>query len=219
MQKLKIIITGATGMVGEGVLNHCLKDDRIESILSISRRSCNVSHPKLTEILHSNFEDLSPIQDQLKGYDACFFCLGLSSVGVSADDYYRNTYTLTLHVANTLAEQNPEMVFCYVSGASTDSTEKGRIRWARVKGKTENDLMKLPFKAVYNFRPGGMESFKGAQNVPKLYKPVIWGIKLLAPKKLIHLSELAKAMISVSTGKYYGTNILEIANIKEAGND
>lgn len=211
--KIKVIITGATGMVGEGVLHHCLADDRIESILSISRRSAHITHPKLTEIIHSNFEDLTPIEHQLQGYDACFFCLGLSSVGVSAGDYYRMTYTLTLHVAEVLCRQNPGMTFCYVSGAGTDSTEKGRLRWARVKGKTENDLVKLPFKAVYNFRPGAMESFKNASNVPGLYQPVIWIIKLVAPQKLIHLAELAKAMIQV-TAHGFSKNILEIRDIK-----
>ncbi|MGE9314140.1 NAD-dependent epimerase/dehydratase family protein [Niabella sp. CJ426] len=213
--KLKVIITGATGMVGEGVLHHCLNDDRIESVLSLSRKSAHITHPKLKEVLHSNFEDLTPIEHQLQGYDACFFCLGLSSVGISAEDYYRMTYTLTLHVAEVLCRQNTGMTFCYVSGASTDSTEKGKMRWARVKGKTENDLLKLPFKAVYNFRPGGMESFKGAVNVPALYKPVIKLLKWVAPRKLIHLSELAKAMILVSTHGFH-KNILEISDIKTA---
>lgn len=202
-------------MVGEGVLHHCLSDERIESVLSISRKPANVAHPKLKEVLHSNFEDLTTIEHELQGYDACFFCLGLSSVGVSADDYYRMTYTLTLHVAEVLCRQNPAMTFCYVSGTSTDSTEKGRIRWARVKGKTENDLIKLPFRAVYNFRPGGMESFKGATHVPGLYQPIIKIIKLLAPKKLINLSELAKAMIRVSIHGF-DKNILEISDIKTA---
>jgi len=213
--KMKVIITGATGMVGEGVLHHCLNDDRIENVLSISRRSANITHPKLTEIIHSNFEDLTPIEHRLQGYNACFFCLGLSSVGVSAGDYYRMTYTLTLHVAEVLCRQNPGMTFCYVSGAGTDSTEKGRLRWARVKGKTENELMKLPFKAVYNFRPGAMESFKNASNVPRLYQPVIWIFKRVAPKKLIHLTELAKAMIQVSMHGF-SKNILEIRDIKTA---
>ncbi|WP_114790876.1 NAD-dependent epimerase/dehydratase family protein [Niabella yanshanensis] len=213
--KLKVIITGATGMVGEGVLQHCLSDDRIESVLSISRKSAHITHPKLTEILHSNFEDLTPVEHRLQGYDACFFCLGVSSVGVSAEDYYRMTYTLTLYVAAVLCGQNPGMTFCYVSGTGTDSTEKGRIRWARVKGKTENDLLKLPLKAVYNFRPGGMESFKGALNVPALYKPVIQILKWIVPRKLIHLSELAKAMIQVSTHGFH-KNILEISDIKAA---
>lgn len=213
--QLKVIITGATGMVGEGVLHHCLTDERIESVLSISRKPVNISHPKLTEIIHANFEDLTPIEHRLQGYNACFFCLGLSSVGVSAEDYYRMTYSLTLHVATLLCRQNAAMTFCYVSGAGTDSSEKKGIRWARVKGKTENDLAKLPFKAVYHFRPGGMQSFKGALNVPGLYKPVIILLKWVAPRKLIHLSELAKAMIRVSTHGFH-KNILEISNIKTA---
>ncbi|WP_346237191.1 epimerase [Niabella insulamsoli] len=215
MEKIRVILTGATGMVGEGVLHHCLADDRVEQILSLSRKPCGIRHPKLTELLHSNFEDLTPIADKLEGYEACFFCLGLSSVGVKADDYYRMTYTLTLHVAAILTAQNAGMTFCYVSGAHTDSSEKGRLRWARVKGKTENDLMKLPFKAVFNFRPGAMQSFKEAQNVPTLYKPAIQLVKIFAPKKLIHLSQLAKAMITVST-EGYQSSILEISDIQKA---
>ena len=215
MQKLKVIPTGATGMAGEGVLHHCLENEQIESILSVSRKPCGVVHPKLKEIIHQNFEDITPIEQELSGYDACFFCLGLSSVGVSADDYYRMTYTLTLHVAEVLARQNSSMTFCYISGAHTDSTEKGRLRWARVKGKTENDLMKLPFKAAYHFRPGVMESFKGAKNVPSLYKPIIRLVKIIAPKKLISLKELAYAMIYVSTTGY-PKRIMEIADIRKA---
>ena len=146
--KIKAIITGTTGMVGEGVLAECLTHPDVEKILVINRRTCGVTHPKLTEILHSDFFNLAPVADRLKGYNACFFCLGVSSVGMSEEDYYARTYTLTMNFAELVARQNPEMTFCYISGAGTDSTEKGRINWARVKGKTENDLMKLPFKKV-----------------------------------------------------------------------
>jgi hypothetical protein len=155
--KIKAIITGVTGMVGEGVLQECLLHPDVEKVLVISRKSCGVAHPKLTEILHTNFYDLYPISDQLNGYNACFFCLGVSSVGMKEEQYYSLTYTLTMHMAEILAKQNPEMTFCYISGAGTDSTEKGRINWARVKGKTENDLMKLPFKKVFACRPGFMQ--------------------------------------------------------------
>ena len=125
--------------------NHLDHPD-VEKVLVINRKPCGVTHPKLTEILHTDFLDLSPVADKLTGYNACFFCLGVSSVGMKEDVYYSMTYTLTMHMAEILSKQNPDMTFCYVSGAGTDSTEKGRINWARVKGKTENDLMKLPFQ-------------------------------------------------------------------------
>ena len=151
--KANIILTGATGMVGEGVLHECILHPTVERVLIINRKSTGISHPKLKEIIHSNFFDLNPIASQLSGYDACLFCLGVSSVGMSEEKYHHLTYDLTMHVASILSNQNSQMVFCYISGAHTDSTEKGRSMWARVKGKTENDLQKLPFKKVYNFRP------------------------------------------------------------------
>jgi len=167
-QKLKVIVTGATGMVGEGVTHVCLNHPDIEQVLIINRKPSGITHPKLKEIIHADFYDLTPIENQLNGYNACFFCLGASSVGMNEKDYYKVTYTLTNNFAQTLAKQNPEMTFCYVSGASTDSTEKGKLMWARVKGKTENDLTKI-FKHAYNFRPGIMEPIKGMKNTLKLY--------------------------------------------------
>jgi uncharacterized protein YbjT (DUF2867 family) len=161
--KVRTIITGATGMVGEGVLNEALLHPDVEKVLVINRKPCGITHNKLTEILHENFFDLSPVKDQFKNYNACFFCLGVTSVGKKEEEYYSFTYTLTMHMAEILANQNPDMTFCYVSGAGTDSTEKGRMSWARIKGKTENDLMKLPFKKVFAFRPGFMLPAKGAK--------------------------------------------------------
>ena len=168
--KISVIITGATGMVGEGVLNECLLHDNVEQVLVINRRPCGITHPKLKEIIHADFYDLSPVENQLVNYNACFFCLGVSSVGMKEPEFYRLTYTLTMHVAQTLSTLNPGMTFCYISGAGTDSTEKGRMMWARVKGKTENDLMKLPFKQVYNFRPAILQSTKGLKNTLPYYK-------------------------------------------------
>jgi uncharacterized protein YbjT (DUF2867 family) len=153
---LRAIITGATGMVGEGVLHECLQHPAVEAVLVINRKPCGVVHPKLKEIIHPDFFDLSGIQQQLKGYNACFFCLGVSSIGMKEPEYHRLTYTLTLNFAETLSKLNRDTTFCYVSGGGTDSSEKGRSMWARVKGKTENDLMKLPFKQVFAFRPGYM---------------------------------------------------------------
>ena len=214
--KIKVIITGATGMVGEGVLHECLLHESIEEILVVTRKSSGIMHPKLKEHVHNDFYDLSSIASQLKGYDACFFCLGISSIGMKEPDFYKVTYTLTMHFANTLSIQNNAMTFCYISGASTDSTEKGKVLWARVKGKTENDLMKLPFKAVYNFRPGYMQPTKGLKNTLGFYKYVSWMYPLLKrifPNRVSTLSELGQAMINAAL-KGYTKNILEVKDIK-----
>src|SRR5208282_5687158 len=141
--KIKAFITGATGMVGEGVLLECLSHPDVEQVLVINRKPAGVSHPKLREIVHSDFFNLAPIESQLAGFNACFFCLGVSSVGISKEEYKRITYDLTLNVAGLLAKLNPEMTFCYVTGMGTDSSEQGRVAWARVKGATENALMRL----------------------------------------------------------------------------
>ena len=213
--KIRVIITGATGMVGEGVLHECLLHEAVENILVINRKTCGAKHPKLKEIIHADFFDLSSIENQLKGYNACFFCLGVSSIGMKEQEYYRLTYVLTMNVAGMLASQNNDMIFCYISGASTDSSEKGRIMWARVKGKTENDLMKLPFKQVYNFRPGYMQPTKGLKNTLRFYKYVSWlypVLRLLLPKSVSTLRELGLAMIQV-TLKGYSKHILEVKDI------
>ena len=149
------------------MLHECLEHDAIEKILVLNRKTCGISHPKLTEIIHNNFFDIQPLEEQLTEYDACFFCLGVSSIGMKEDQVYQLTYILTLHIAQTLARLNPQMKFCYVSGAGTDSTEKGKVMWARVKGKTENDLKKY-FKTVYNFRPGGLQPTEGLETNPQL---------------------------------------------------
>lgn len=216
--KIKVIVTGATGMVGEGVLHECLQHPDVEEVLVIGRKHCGVQHAKLKEIIHANFFNLSPIENQLAGYNACFFCLGVSSVGMKEAEFFRHTYTLTVHVAETLSRANKEMTFCYVSGAGTDSTETGKVMWARVKGKTENDLTKLPFKTVYNFRPGIFQPTKGAKNTLKFYKYMGWllpVIKLVAPKSVLTLQQLGLAMIHVSTAGYK-KHILEVRDIQEA---
>ncbi len=198
--QIRVIITGATGMVGEGVLETCLQDPRVAAVLALNRRPLGLSHPKLREVLHSDFFDLSAVEDQLAGYNACFFCLGVSSIGRKEPDYFRVTYTLTLQVAGTLARLNPGMTFCYVSGAGTDTTEKGRSMWARVKGKTENDLGKLPFKAEYNFRPGFLKPSPGAKYAHPFYKYINWVYPLgraLYPQGFCSLRELGLAMLRV----------------------
>ena len=218
-QKIKVIITGATGMVGEGTLHISLQHPTIEKVQVINRTPCGVAHPKLTEIIHNNFFDLSSIEEQLTGYDACFFCLGVSSVGMKEPEYFKMTHTLTLHVAETLCRRNPGMTFCYISGASTDSSEKGSSMWARVKGKTENDLMKLPFKKVYAFRPGFIRPIAGMKRTNPFYKYINWMFPLgraLFPKGFCTLPELATAMIT-ATLYAYDKNIIEGKDIIELG--
>ncbi|HET6992160.1 MAG TPA: epimerase [Bacteroidia bacterium] len=213
--KIRAIITGVTGMVGEGVLHECLQHPDVEQVLVINRRPCGLSHPKLKEIIHKDFFNVSPIQNQLTNYNACFFCLGVSSVGMKEEEYHQKTYVLTMHFAKTLSEMNHDMVFCYISGAGTDSTEKGRSMWARVKGKTENDLMKLPFKKVYAFRPGIMRPTKGLKNTLSFYKYLGWlypVIKTVAPNSGSTLAEVGLAMINaVRVG--YEKQIVEVKDI------
>lgn len=237
---LRVIITGTTGMVGEGVLHECLQHPAVEAVLILNRKPLGLTHPKLREIVHTDFYNLGPIESQLTGYNACFFCLGVSSVGMPAEEYYKVTYTLTMHVAATLSRLSPvpvapvdpfasatpaahsastssaassapaapaasaapgNMVFAYVSGAGTDSTEKGRSRWARVKGKTENDLMLLPFRRVYAFRPGFIKPIEGLRNAHAFYKYINWMFPLgraLYPAGFATLSEIGLAMIHLA---------------------
>lgn len=215
--KIKVIITGATGMAGEGVLHEALQHPAVESVLVINRKPCGVTHPKLTEIIHADFFNLSAIEAQLTGYNACFFCAGMSSVGVKEPEYTRVTYNLTMGFARTLSRLNPDMTFCYVSGSGTDGTEKGKMMWARVKGKTENDLMKLPFTTAYNFRPPFMLPTDGLKNVLPWYKYVNWLYPVcqpLLPGYFITLRELGLAMIgSVLLG--YEKKVLEAKDIVE----
>jgi hypothetical protein len=217
--KIKAIITGATGMVGEGVLYESLQNDHVDALLVIGRKSCGYVHPKLKEIIHADFFNITSIAKELKGYNTCFFCMGISALGMKEPEYARLTYTLTLGFASVLAELNPEMTFCYISGAGTDSTEKGRIMWARVKGKTENDLLKLSFRKVYNFRPAGILTtlpVRPTMTYYKTYKYASWIfhiLKLIAPKYVTSLKDLALAMIKASVSGYT-KNILEVKDIK-----
>ncbi|MBC6108825.1 epimerase [Pedobacter fastidiosus] len=215
-----VIITGTTGMVGEGILIQCLNSPEINSVLVINRKPCGYVHPKLKEIIHQDFFNFSPIENQLAGYNACFFGLGISSVGVDDDTYYKMTYTLTMHVAQTLAKLNEDMTFCYVSGGGTDSTEKGRLKWARVKGKTENDLMKLPFEQVFNFRPGFIKPIKGQKYAHKFYKYINWLFPIgraIYQNGFCTMEELANAMINTLSHNnerkiLEGKDIIALAN-------
>ncbi len=197
--EIKAIVFGATGMVGEGVLLKTLDHKNVESVLVIGRRPCMRTHNKLTELIHHDFYDFSTIEEHLKGYNACFFCLGVSSLGMNEKDYTRITYDITMQAATTLAKLNPDMTFCYVSGTGTDSTEHGKMMWARVKGKTENDIKKLPFKSVYLFRPGLMKPVKDQKNIKKIFKvagllyPLL---KFLSPGNVCTLEDVGLAMIN-----------------------
>ena len=214
--EIKVIITGSTGMVGEGVLLECLSHPAIKQVLMVNRRHADIQHPKLEELIVPDFLNLNDFTAQLTGYDACFYCAGISSRGMSEQDYNHITYDITMHFANKLAGINPQMVFSFISGSLTDSTEKGKMMWARVKGKTENALMKLPFKNEYNFRPGFMKPTPGQKNVKSYYK-VIGGLypvfRALFPNQVSTMKQVGMAMIN-SALKGYPKQILEIKDIK-----
>ncbi len=219
--KIKAIIFGATGMVGEGVLHQSLNNPDVESVLVIGRKPCNVKHNKLQEIIHNDFFDYSVVEEKLKGYNACFFCLGVSSVGKKEKEYAHITYDLTMTAAAALSKVNPDMTFCYVSGQGTDSSEKGKLMWARVKGKTENDLKNYSFKAVYLFRPGFIKPIKGLKNAYFLagalgfFYPLF---RIFLPKYVCTLKDLGNAMVkAASTG--FSKSILENSDITEFGKE
>ncbi|TMJ78589.1 MAG: NAD-dependent epimerase/dehydratase family protein [Alphaproteobacteria bacterium] len=206
---MKVVLFGATGMVGQGVLRECLLDPEIESVLAVGRSPTGQRHAKLHEIVHNDFLDFSRIESQLAGYDACFFCLGVSSIGMSEERYRRLTYDITLAAARTLAKLNPQMVFIYVTGRGTDSSERGKLMWARVKGKTENDLLKLPFKAAYMFRPAGIQPLHGIRSktgwVQAIYvgtAPLLSLLNRLAPTYMTTTEQVGRAMIKVARDGY-----------------
>src|SRR6266436_9457605 len=201
---MNVILFGATGMVGQGVLRECLLDPNVHQILSIVRTPSGQHHPKLRELVQTDFFDYSAIEPQLTGYDACFVSLGVSSAGMDEAKYKHLTYDLTLAAAATLARLNPNMTFLYVSGAGTDSTERGRIMWARVKGKTENALLQLPFRAAYMFRPGFIQPLHGIRSKTKLYQalytaltPLLPLLKSAFPRSITTTEELGRAMLNV----------------------
>jgi uncharacterized protein YbjT (DUF2867 family) len=206
---MKVILFGATGMVGQGCLRECLLDAGVESVLAVGRSATGQRHAKLREILHDNFQDYSAIESELEGFDACFFCLGVSSLGMSEERYRHLTYDLTMAAAKTLSRRNPNMVFVYVTGAGTDSTERGSLMWARIKGKTENDLLKLPFKAAYMFRPAGIQPLHGVRSrtawIQALYAagaPLLGLLGRVAPKYMTTTEQVGRAMIKVARDGY-----------------
>lgn len=213
--KISVILTGVTGMVGEGVLLECLANPAVARVLMVNRKPSPIQHAKLTELLVRDFLKLEPVE-QLRGYDACFFCAGVTSVGKSEAEYTRITYDTTLHFALVLLQLNPLMTFCYVTGAHTDSTEQGKTMWARVKGRAENALTRLGFAHVYNFRPGMLKPIPGQKNVPGLYRAILVLYPLvsaLAPKSACTIRELAQAMIH-GVLKGYPKTVLEVPDIK-----
>lgn len=212
---MKVIVTGTTGMVGEGVLIECLAHPQVTDVLSVSRRSTGVTHPKLKEYIVPDFLSLKKDDERLNGYDACFFCAGVSSVGMTEADYTRISYDTTIAFAKAVSP-NPQMSFVYVSGGGTDSTEKGRVMWARVKGKTENALMQLPFKQAFAFRPGFMEPTEGQRNVLTYYKYLSWlfpVIRIIMPNIITTMSQVGQAMIQAAQ-KGYEKNVIEVKDIR-----
>ncbi|HEX4019949.1 MAG TPA: NAD-dependent epimerase/dehydratase family protein [Acidobacteriaceae bacterium] len=218
---MKIILFGASGMVGQGVLRECLLDPGVEEVLSIGRSTTGQHDAKLREIVRTNLFDFSGIEAELSGYDACFFCLGVSSAGMTEENYRRITYDITIAAAETLAKQNPGMTFIYVSGTGTDSSEKGRSMWARVKGATENALLRMPFKAAYMFRPGGIVPLHGIQSKTALYRipylvlaPVLPVLYRMFPKYVTTTEQIGRAMIHVAKSGA-PKKILENADIND----
>jgi uncharacterized protein YbjT (DUF2867 family) len=201
---MKVLVFGATGMVGQGVLRECLLDPEVELVATVGRTATGMQNPKLREIVREDLQSYAGIEDQLTGFDACFFCLGVSSAGMKEADYERVTYDLTLAAAETLSRVNPGMTFIYVSGAGTDSSEKGKVMWARVKGRTENALLRLPFKAAYMFRPGGIQPMHGERSKTRAYrigyvlaKPLLPLLRRMFPGSIMTTEEIGRAMINV----------------------
>ena len=218
---MRVILFGASGMVGQGVLRECLLDPEVTAVLSIVRSPTGQQHTKLREIVHKDFFDFTSLESELSGFDACFFCLGVSSAGMSEENYRRVTYDITLAAAITLAKLNPTMTFVYVSGAGTDSSERGRAMWARVKGQTENALLRLPFKAAYMFRPGVIVPLHGIKSRTMIYRvpyavlgPILPLLKRLFPKYVTTTEKLGRAMLSAAK-RGAPKAILESADINQ----
>ena len=216
---MRVILFGATGMVGQGVLRECLLDPGVEAVLAIGRNTTGQHHDKLREIAHADLFDFSTLESELSGYDACFFCLGVTSVGMNEVDYRHLTYDITMAAARTLSRLDPAMTFVYVTGTGADSTEQGSVMWARVKGKTENDLFKLPFKAAYMFRPGIIQPLHGIRSKTAWYQafytaasPLLTFLHGVAPKYVTTTERVGRAMIGV-VRRGYPKTILENADI------
>jgi uncharacterized protein YbjT (DUF2867 family) len=218
---MKVLIFGATGMVGQGVLRECLLDPDIEAVLTVGRTATGLTHSRLREIVRADLLNYDDIEADLRGFDACFFCLGVTSAGLSEAEYERVTYDITIAAAQTLSRLNAGMTFVYVSGAGTDSSEKGRVMWARVKGKTENAILRLPFKGAYMFRPGVIQPMHGERSktpayriVLSLTKPLFPLLRRLFPKYVLTTEEIGRAMIQIAE-RGAPKRVLEIADIRD----
>jgi uncharacterized protein YbjT (DUF2867 family) len=220
---MKVAIYGASGMVGQGVLLECLDLEEISLVVVVGRSPCAIDHPKVEEILHGDFMDYGQIEDRLGGLDACFFCLGVSAAGMREEDYRHVTHDFAVRAGETLVRLNPEMIFCYISGAGTDSSESGRSMWARVKGMTENRLLEIPFKAAYMFRPGYIQPMKGVRSKTRLYQSLysvmaplypVW--KTLFPNLVTTTEKVGLAMIRV-VAEGFPKQVLETRDINRLG--
>jgi uncharacterized protein YbjT (DUF2867 family) len=216
---MKVLIFGATGMVGQGVLRECLRAQDVERVVTVGRTPTGAQDPKLREIVHSDLSNLGAIESELHGFDACFFLLGVSAAGMSETEYTRISYGFTLAAAEMLSSLNPGMTFTYVSGVGTDSTEKGRIMWARVKGRTENALLRLPLKA-FIFRPGIIQPLDGIQSKTRAYrvlytlaKPLLPLLRRMLPNQVLTTREIGQAMLAVARSGS-GKRILETVDIR-----
>ncbi|NMM47776.1 NAD-dependent epimerase/dehydratase family protein [Marinigracilibium pacificum] len=206
---MKVIITGASGMVGKGVLLECIEDEDIDKILLIGRSVIEINHPKVEYLIHKDFNDFSSLTDKIAGYDACFMCMGISAAGLTEEEYTEITYNYTLSLTTTLFKLNPQMTITYVSGQGTDSTEKGRVMWARVKGKTENTLLNIGFKGAYMYRPGAIIPLKGIKSRTKMYQFMydyfLWLIKIIkkmSPNSIVNTTQMGKSMIYIAKTGY-----------------
>jgi uncharacterized protein YbjT (DUF2867 family) len=202
---VNVLLFGATGMVGQGVLRECLLDPGVQLMQTIGRTATGIKNPKLREIARPDLWNYDSMEDQLSGFDACFFCLGISSTGMTEPDHRHVTYDITMAAATTLSRVNPDMTFIYVSGAGADSSERGRTMWARVRGKTENDLLRLPFKAVYIFRPAAIQPLHGVRSRTGLYrilysitKPLLPLLRLVLPGYISTTEQIGRAMLTVA---------------------
>jgi uncharacterized protein YbjT (DUF2867 family) len=216
---MNVLILGATGMVGQGVLRECLLDDGVTRVVTLGRTATGQSHPKLEEIVHADLFHLSAIEARLRGFDACFYCLGVSAAGLSEAEYSRVNYEMTLAVAEALVRTSPGLTFVYVSGAGTDGTERGRTMWARVKGRTENALLRLPFRSAYMLRPGLIVPLHGVQSKTRLYRvfytmlgPALPLLRKLFPRAIVTTEQVGRAMLRLARAGY-SKQVLEAADL------
>jgi uncharacterized protein YbjT (DUF2867 family) len=218
---VNVLLFGATGMIGQGVLRECLRDPGVERVVTVGREASGVTNTKLRQIVYDDLWNYAPIEALLAGFDACFFCLGVTSAGMSEVDYARITYDITMAAANVLVRLNPGMTFVFVSGAGTDSTEHGRLMWARIKGKTENALLRMPFKAAYMFRPGVIQPLHGVRSRTAAYRilysitaPLLPLLRVLFPNQILTTEDMGLAMLAAAR-RGAPTRVLESRDIRQ----